>query len=136
MPAYVRGELSVEAYLVRIIAALCHQSGGTLRVKGELVDTIGEATALLKSWDSKTQELVLTVNMGSFGEVFKVIPEKQSSKQQVLFTPQPIVEGEPSATEPNRHGSTIDDPERIVNLEKRLRKVRFAAGLKDTIARS
>lgn len=135
MSAYQRGELSVDAYLVRILAALCRQNGGELRVKGELVDTVGDATALLKSWDSAKQELVLTVNMGSFGEVYRVVPERQTPKQAVpitapsngqtfdpldkLFTPEP-------RKEPPRVASTLDDTERLSKLESALQKRRIA----------
>ena len=138
MSAYNRDGLSIEAYLVRIIAALCRQAGGELRVKGELVDSVGDATALLKSWDSAKQELVLTVNMGSFGEVFRVIPERQTAKQPVpistptngqtfdpldkLFTPTPP---EPSREHP-RAASTLDDTERLSKLESTLQKRRIA----------
>lgn len=146
MSAYSRGDLSIEAYLVRIIAALCRQNGGEVRVKGELVDTVGDATALLKSWDSAKQELVLTVNMGSFGEVFRVIPEKQGSKQPVpisapgngqtfdplekLFTP--AATG--PAKEAPRAASILDDPERLDRLEKTLQKRRIARMFQDEAA--
>jgi hypothetical protein len=80
MSAYDRGNLSVEGYLLRILAALCRQSGGELRVSGEEVDRVGEPTALTKEWDSKTQQLVLRVESVSFREVFKLTPEKQTPR--------------------------------------------------------
>src|ERR1035437_3232817 len=80
MSAYNRGELSLEAYLVRILAAMCRQSGGEIRIKGELVDAINEPTTLLKDWDSRTQELVLRTHLGTFGEVFRVTPEKPPTR--------------------------------------------------------
>jgi hypothetical protein len=132
--AYARGDLSIEAYLVRIIAAVCRQNNGELRVKGELIDTIGEATALLKSWDSKTQELVLTVSMGTFGEVFRVIPEKQTNAATVIRPiereeAQPLANGAPA-----RHGSTLDNPD-LVKMEQDLLKRRIAAMLQDEFRR-
>jgi hypothetical protein len=135
MSAYNHDGISLEAYLVRIIAALCRQNGGELRIKGELVDTVGEATALLKSWDSTKQELVLTVSLGSFGEVFRVVPEKQTGKQPIaisaptngqtvdpldkLFTPAP-------SKDIPRSASILDDPERLNKIEQTLQKRRIA----------
>src|ERR1700693_1097881 len=135
MSAYNRGELSIEAYLVRIIAAVCRQNGGELRVKGELIDTVGEATALLKSWDSQKQELVLTVSLGTFGEVFRVIPEKQTQGQVVI---RPGVEKEEIRPPDNggAHRSVVPDDAKLVELEKTLRKRRIAAMLQDELRRN
>lgn len=141
MPAYSRGDLSVEAYLVRIIAALCRQNGGELRVKGELVDTVGEATALLKAWDPTKQELVLTTAMGTFGEVFRVVPEKQAGAQTVI-TQKPadpltklFQDGSEPEKEPRRATSTLDNPEKLKELESRLLKRRVASMLQDELNR-
>lgn len=143
MSAYDRGSLSVEAYLVRIIAALVRQSGGELRVKGELVDTVSEATALLKSWDSVKQEVVLTTAMGTFGEVFRVVPEKQPGKEALIDLSKRAVESEraleavkTNAEEKSRTGSTYDDPAKLVKLEQALLKKRIASMLADEIARN
>lgn len=146
MSAYNRDGLSIEAYLVRIIAALCRQSGGELRVKGELIDTVAEATALLKSWDSAKQELVLTVSLGTFGEVFRVVPEKQPAKEPVvpirppngqavdpldrLFIPQ--TQAEPPAEK--RKANTLEDTERLASIENRLRKLRIARIYQEELA--
>lgn len=132
MTAYARGELSIEAYLVRIIAAICRQNGGETRVKGELIDTVGEATALLKSWDSKTQELVLTVNMGTFGEVFKVVPEKQN-QNSFVFPKAESPSQEDSQNPAKRAGSTLLDDQKFIDLEKKLTKRRVAAMLADEL---
>jgi len=131
MTAYARGELSVEAYLVRIIAAICRQNNGEIRVKGELIDTVGEATALLKSWDSKTQELVLSVSMGVFGEVFRVVPEKQN-QGAFVFPKQPT---ENAAPEPKRSTSTLRPDEELVAMENALIKRRIGAMLRDELRR-
>jgi len=132
MPAYLRGELSIEGYLVRILAAICRQSGGEIRVKGELIDTPGDSTALMKTWDEKKQELVLTVSMGSFSEVYRVVPEKQSPKQ-LAFTDQSMRETEPLVDkQPSRHGHTLDNPN-LDALEKTLQKRRVAAMLKEEL---
>jgi hypothetical protein len=133
MPAYLRGELSIEAYLVRLLAAACRQNGGELRLKGELVDTPGDSTALMKTWDEKKQEIVLTVSMGSFSEIYRVTPEKQISKQQVLFPTQPGTESEPLIEkQPSRHGQTLDNPN-LDAIEKTLQKRRVAAMLKEEL---
>jgi hypothetical protein len=120
--------------LVRILSALCRQSGGELRVKGELIDSAGEATALLKSWDTKTQELVLNTPLGMFGEVFRVVPEKQNSRQQVLFAPRPQEIGDETPVEQARSSNTLDD-EKMTVLEKKLQKRRVASLLADELKR-
>jgi hypothetical protein len=137
--------------LVRVIAAICRQNGGEMRVKGELVDTIGEATAVLKSWDSSKQELVLTVNMGTFGEVFRVVPERRTAPE-VLATPKPVRETPhvPANFDPlerifkdgagNGEGeflpknTTLDD-ERAAKLERDARLKRSVALIRDELQR-
>lgn len=139
MSAYNRDGLSIEAYLVRVIAALCRQNGGELRIKGELIDTVGEATALLKSWDSTKQELVLTVSLGTFGEVFRVVPEKQVHKELIPQRPSHPANGETFdplerliPTTPTqeihekRKANTLEDVDRLVDIEKKLRRLRIA----------
>lgn len=129
MSAYNRGELSLEAYLVRILAAFCRQNGGELRIKGELVDAINEPTTLLKDWDSRTQELVLRTHMGSFGEVFRVVPEKQPTKE--------VIAADPIKPEQQRDlfaakGSTLDD-EKLQRLERELTKRRVASMISEDL---
>jgi hypothetical protein len=143
MSAYNRGELSIEAYLVRILAALCRQNSGELRVKGELIDTIGEATTLLKSWDSAKQELVLTVAMGSFGEVYRVVPERQAQKEVIAPRPAPS-NGQtvdpldklfnPETREFARKGSTLEDNEKLTDLENKLKRRRVARMVAEELA--
>ena len=131
MSAYNRGELSLEAYLVRILAALCRQNGGELRIKGELVDAINEPTTLLKDWDTRTQELVLRTHMGTFGEVFRVVPEKQPTKE--------VIAADPLKPEQQRDlfpskGSTLDD-EKLKKLETELTKRRVASMIAEDLKR-
>lgn len=132
MSAYNRGELSLEAYLVRILAALCRQNGGELRIKGELVDAINEPTTLLKDWDSSKQELVLRTHLGTFGEVFRVIPEKQPTKEVIAADPIRKHQEE-IPFQPPPKGSTLDD-EKLASMEKTLQKRRIASLLKDELA--
>ena len=140
MSAYNRDGLSIEAYLVRIIAALCKQAGGELRVKGELVDTVGEATALLKSWDSKTQELVLTVTLGTFGEVFRVIPERQTGPTEIrpapergkIVDPLSAVFGEDKAKTFTPKTSTVDNPN-LAALEHKRDVARAVAVIREEL---
>jgi hypothetical protein len=142
--AYNRAELSVEAYLVRILAALCRQNGGEVRVKGELIDLIGESTCLVKAWDATKQELVISASMGMFTEVFRVIPERQVPRAVTpsaevvdtaarIFTPQPKTNG-PTADEFLPKGSTLDD-ERLAELERRRRVASAAALIRDELRR-
>lgn len=133
MSAYNRGELSLEAYLVRILAALCRQNGGEIRIKGELVDSINEPTTLLKDWDSHTQELVLRTHMGSFGEVFRVVPEKQPTKEVIAADPLKKQEGEQPSLFPAK-GSTLDD-EKLQKLERDLLKRRVAGMISEDLRR-
>ena len=133
MPAYLRGELSLEAYLVRILAALCRASGGELRIKGELVDSINEPTTLLKDWDTKTQEVVLRTHMGTFGEVFKVVPEKQPTKEVIAADPIRRQEERPMELPLRPKGSTLDDG-KLADLEKMLDKRRITRKLAEDLA--
>lgn len=151
MSAYQRGELSIEAYLVRILAGVVRQAGGELRVKGEAVDMVGEPTALLKEWDAKTQEIVLRTGVGSFTEVFKVIPERQPTRE-VLAIPKHLREAPrtPATFDPleklfkdggeNGEGeflpkaSTLDD-EHAVKLERDQRIKRAAALIRGELER-
>jgi len=132
MSAYNRDGLSLEAYLVRILAALCRQAGGEIRIKGELIDVISEPTTLLKDWDSSKQELVLRTHMGQFGEVFRVVPEKQPTKEVIAADPikkLPIEEAplfKPS-------GSSLDDA-KLADLEKTLSKRRIARMMREELA--
>jgi hypothetical protein len=132
LSAYNRDGLSLEAYLVRVLAALCRQNGGELRIKGELVDAINEPTTLLKDWDGKTQELVLRTHMGSFGEVFRVVPEKQPTKEVIAADP---IKKQQAEDLPlfNPKGSTLDD-QKLEVLEKTLSKRRIARMMRDEIA--
>jgi hypothetical protein len=132
MSAYNRDGLSVEAYLVRVLAAICRQNGGAIRVKGELIDTVGEATALLKSWDSKTQELVLTVSMGTFGEVFRVGPERHAAPAQPIPIDSAMGQNVPNQPSSNKSTGPLDD-DRLAEMERRLRKQQFASALKREI---
>jgi hypothetical protein len=130
LSAYNRGELSLEAYLVRILAALCRQNGGELRIKGELVDAINEPTTLLKDWDTHTQELVLRTHMGSFGEVFRVVPEKQPTKE--VIAADPIKREMEQPTLFPAKGSTLDD-EKLQKLERELTKRRVASMISEDL---
>jgi hypothetical protein len=134
MSAYNRGELSLEAYLVRILAALCRQNGGELRIKGELVDAINEPTTLLKDWDGHTQELVLRTHMGSFGEVFRVIPEKQPTKEVIAADPIRTQQEQPLTLpfNPPPKRSALSD-EKLAEMETILTKRRVASMLKDEL---
>jgi hypothetical protein len=129
LSAYNRGELSLEAYLVRILAALCRQNGGELRIKGELVDAINEPTTLLKDWDSSKQELVLRTHLGTFGEVFRVIPEKQPTKEVIAADPIRKQQEEITFVPPSK-GTTLDD-QKLTTMEKTLKKREIARLLKD-----
>lgn len=133
MSAYDRGNLSPEAYLVRILAGIVRQSGGELRVKGEQVDHIGEPTVLIKEWDPIKQELVLRAGMFQFTEVFRVNPERHMAAAPQLTAPQPG--GDPLLNDrsflPRRQ--TIDNDERIRELERKKVVARAAAVLRDEL---
>jgi hypothetical protein len=131
MPAYNRGEASLESYLVKIIAALCRQAGGEIRIRGDLVDVIDQPVTLLKDWDSKTQELVLRTHLGSFGEVFRAIPEKQPTKEVIAADPiRKHVPEEPNLFAPQ--GSTLDDS-KLKKLETELTRRRVASMISEDL---
>ena len=136
MSAYERGALGINGYLLRILTAIVRQNGGELRVKGELIDSIGEPTALIKEWDHKAQELVLRSGMGSFVEVFTLNPERQA----------PVAPVRPASEDPlsgifrdkdksfTPKTSTIDNPN-LAELERKRAVAHAAALLKDELMR-
>jgi hypothetical protein len=131
MPAYSRGDASLESYLVKIIAALCKERGGEIRVKGELIDVIDQPVTLMKSWDSASQELVLRTTMGTFTEVYRVIPEKQPTKEVIAADPiRKQVPEEPNLFAPK--GSTLDD-QKLTELERQLTKRRVASMISEDL---
>lgn len=149
MPAYSRGDLSVEGYLLRILAALCRQSGGELRISGEEVDRVGEPTTLTKEWDSAKQQIVLRVESVSFREVFRLTPEKQTPKQPVeqparfvdpllekAFAPPPMTRRPNGETLEDflPKSSTLDDA-RLSELERRRKIAKAAALIRDELRR-
>jgi hypothetical protein len=117
--------------LVRVIAGLCRQAGGELRVKGELVDAVGEATILLKSWDAKTQELVLHVGTGSFSEVYKVVPEKEVAQPKAAQLWKQPEETEQVPAEKKVKTSTLEDNEKLTELENKMKRHRIARLVKE-----
>lgn len=133
MPAYLRGELSLEAYLVRILAALCRANGGELRIKGELVDVITEPTTLLKDWDSHTQEVVIRTHMGHFGEVFRVVPEKAPRGELFACEAPPPPPLPPTPAESHKPSSVLDSV-RLAEMENKLIKERVARMLREEMA--
>lgn len=130
MPAYSRGDTSLESYLVKIIAAICRERGGEIRIRGDLIDVIDQPVTLLKDWDSKTQELVLRTHLGSFGEVFRAIPEKQPTKEVIAADPLKKQPEEPTLF--TQKGSTLDDG-KLTDLERTLTKRRVASMLNEEL---
>lgn len=132
MSAYDRGNLSPEAYLVRILAGIVRQNGGELRVKGELIDQIGEATFIIKEWDHTKQELVLRAGMNQFNEVFRVNPEKHIAEM-----PKPAQVADPAARVIAGEGflpkRTIIDDERVAELERKKQVARAAAVIREEL---
>ncbi len=150
MSAYSRDGLSVEAYLARLLTAIIRQAGGELRIKGEIVDMVGEPTAFIKEWDKEKQEVVLRCGVGSFVETFRVVPEKPAGAQVAIPAQAPSAAAQivdplvnlfrdrsaPPDTQPEdkpRTTSTLDN-EKLVNLENNLRKRRVARLMADEIA--
>jgi hypothetical protein len=133
MSAYDRGSLSVDAYLVRLLAAIVRQAGGELRVKGELIDRINEPTTLIKEWDCKTQELVLRAGMHSFTEVFRVVPEKPVGRDISAEAPT-------SGPKPEPRGdflpktNTFDNPQ-LSEIERKQRVARAVALVREELRR-
>ena len=132
MPAYNRGQASLESYLVKIIAALCRQAGGEIRIRGDLIDMIDQPVTLLKDWDSKTQELVLKTHLGSFGEVFRAIPEAQPTKEVIAADPIRKQTEQPMNLPFRPSGSTLDDTKNA-ELEKKVDKLRLARKIREEL---
>ena len=132
MPAYNRGEASLESYLVKIIAALCRQAGGEIRIRGDMIDVIDQPVTLLKDWDTKTQELVLRTHLGTFGEVFRAVPEKQPTKEVIAADPiRKQAQEEIPLTLPLRPRTSTLDDEKAIALEKKVDKMRLARKIRD-----
>jgi len=112
---------------VKIIAAICRERGGEIRIRGDLIDVIDQPVTLLKDWDSKTQELVLRTHLGSFGEVFRAIPERQPTKEVIAADP---LKKQSEPVDSNRKASSLDD-EKLNEIEKVLQKRKIASMLKD-----
>lgn len=89
MSASSRGELTPAAYFERVLSALCRVNGGELRIKGEEVDRINEATSIAFYWDRKTQELVIrgAKDDEMLVDIFRVTPENAS--RPAVVPPQP-----------------------------------------------
>lgn len=132
MSAYNPEGIGTEAYLTRIISAICKQSGGSIRIKGELVDAVGESTVFTTEWDSSKQELVLTAPVGTHVRVFRVIPENQKVKEVVAADPLKKQAEQESTMRPV--GSTLDDA-KLEQMEKTLQKRRIASMLNDEFKR-
>jgi hypothetical protein len=143
MPAHNRGELSLEGYLLRVLAALCRQSGGELRIAGAEVDRVGEATSLIKEWDADRQQVVLRVETIGFREVFRLTPEKQPP--QVVMRPAQVVDpiartATPAQTQPTAEApigddylpkrSLLDEDERLIKLAKERKLAKGVAAIR------
>jgi hypothetical protein len=131
MSAYNPEGIGTEAYLTRIISAICKQSGGTVRIKGELVDAVGESTVFTTEWDSSKQELVLTAPIGTHVRVYRVVPENQRVKEVIAADPiRKQVPEEPNLFAPK--GSTLDD-NKLTELERQLTKRRVASMISEDL---
>lgn len=96
-----------------------------------MIDVLDQPVTLLKDWDQKTQELVLRTHLGSFGEVFRAIPEAQPTKEVIAADPLKKEE------QPNlfqTKGSTLDD-EKLNKLERELTKRRVAGMIAEDLKR-
>lgn len=132
MSAYDRGNLSPEAYLVRILAGIVRQNGGEVRIKGENIDHIGEATFIIKEWDATKQELVLRAGMHDFSEVFRVNPEMQRAQMPQRQPVDPLTRLPAEEFLPKR--STLDD-DRVAALQRQKEVAQSMAVLRDELAR-
>jgi hypothetical protein len=130
--AYNRGDQSLEGYESRILAAICKQNGGEIRIKGELIDTTPVGCLLIKGWDSEKQELVIMVNMYAFPEVWRVAPASQPTKEVIAADPIRKQAEQPMTLPFNPSGSTLDN-EKLADMEKTLQKRRIASMLSDEL---
>ena len=128
MPAHSRGNLSLEAYLTRILAALAKRNGGELRIKGAEVDAVDNTTNLMKDWDPKRQEVVLRFST-PFSEIYRVAPERPAQRETPVHAP-PIEQGELPLSIPRR-SSTVDDNEKLARIVNNLNKRKIARMIVD-----
>jgi hypothetical protein len=117
--------LSEEGYLTRVIAALCRQSGGQLRVKGEAVDMAQQSpTRVIKYWDSATQEIVfMCPPANSFTEVFHANTVVQPTKDREIRQPDTPQDAVPIP----RTANTLDDAAKLDRIELELRRRRVVS---------
>ena len=126
MPAHSRGAENVEGYLIRVLAALCRQSKGEIRVKGATLDQVAPGEKIATDWDATTQEIVIRT-ITDFGEVYSVdgstawtrkIAQPPKQDQVSVSEPSPISIPMPPASDKIR--VTTMDTERIVELENKI----------------
>ena len=131
MSAHDRAGASVEAYLCRVIAALAKKNGGELRVRGADVDKITEPAVLIKDWDDETQEVVIRLG-SAFNEVYRVNPS-QPKVAQLWKQPEEQV-ATPTETAKQKKTSTLEDNEKLTELENNMIRHRIARRVKEEIA--
>jgi hypothetical protein len=120
MPAHDRGSTKLDAYLVRILAAVVRRAKeGELRVKVEDVDAIDEGCILVKDFDSTTGELIFRTG-SRYNEVYKVLPEVPcQTKTTTILGSSPSPPATPMAS-PSPSESAGDPEEQIRRSRERL----------------
>lgn len=139
MPAHSRGSESVESYLTRVLAALCRQQNGEVRLKGALLDSVPGDEKITIDWDASAQELCIRVITG-FGEVYRIDgaswptrTESQPAQPKVISIPAPTT---PAPTQVNlqehqdRVRATTMDTERLAELENKMIRERLYARIR------
>lgn len=157
MPAHDRGATRLDAYLIRILAAVVKRTkDGELRLPAEAIDGIDENCIVIKDFDSKTGDLVFRTG-SRFNEVYRVTPEvpawqtKPTTSRNLSEIPEPIrpgtAEEDPRVqrTNPNlaqemrereeRLAATLKTNEDLANLEKKFLQQRVAAQVRQELRR-
>jgi len=136
MPAHSRGSESVESYLTRVLAALCRQSNGEVRLKGATLDSVPGDEKISVDWDSAQQELVIRA-ITPYGEVYYVNGALAWKNPEA--PPKPTVVTIPAPQNPppqnfqphdDKVRATTLDTERLVELENKMVKDRILARIR------
>jgi hypothetical protein len=75
-----RGPMSLDAYLLRLLAAIVIDNGGELRIKAQTVLNLEGTPALIRTRDKKRDEIVLRFGLPDTETYF--IPDSNSPKSQ------------------------------------------------------
>jgi hypothetical protein len=126
--------LNAEQRLLRILSAICKQSGGIIRLPLELVDSPGEHTKIDFKRDKKTQEFIVegVKENEVLLESMRMRPEPVRPGFTTVDTAAPHIPAEPPPNGFTPSRSELSDNQ-LSDLEKKLQKRRIANMMTDEL---